>query len=123
MKQISVDFDGTLDRKDVQEYIRALLAMDIEVYVITAREPENGVDIIDNSDLWDVVNDLGIKPFNVWFTSYTDKYEYMKGSAIVLHIDDDSHELKMIWEKTSVIPVNVTKPDWKDRCDLILNVI
>ena len=39
-KKVSFDFDGTLDREDVQEIVKDLLARGYEVFVTTLRYNE-----------------------------------------------------------------------------------
>ena len=122
MKRVSIDFDGTLDRADVEEYVAGLMGLGVEVHILTSREPENGVDFIDNSDLWDVVNQLAIPADNVTFTAYADKCDYLADSGMLFHLDDQSMELNAIGKLTMVKPVNVTKPHWRSKCDIILGL-
>lgn len=124
MKKVSMDFDGTLDRADVQDYVAGLIGLEVDVHILTDREPEdeNEIDFIDNSDLWDVVNQLAIPVKNVRFTSYLPKADWLVDSGTILHLDDQEIELKKIDDLTLVIPVDVKKPGWEERCDEILKL-
>lgn len=122
MRKVSIDFDGTLDRADVQDYIAGLMGLGIEIHILTSREPENENEFIDNSDLWDVINQLAIPVKNVSFTSYDDKYKYLIRSKVLFHLDDQASELNSIGKETWVTPVNVNKAHWKSKCDKILGI-
>ncbi|MCK5788918.1 MAG: hypothetical protein KAH32_07960 [Chlamydiia bacterium] len=122
MRKVSIDFDGTLDRADVEEYVSGLMGLGIEVHVLTSREPENGLDFIDNSDLFDVVNQMAIPKENVRFTAYEDKADWLADSGMLFHLDDQAAELTAIGKLTMVKPVNVNKPHWRSRCDIILGL-
>lgn len=122
MKKVSVNFDRVLSLAIVQEYIAGIMGMGIEVHILTSREPENGVDFIDNRDIWDTVNQLAIPLNNVRFTSYSDKSDYLVDSGMLFHLDDDQEKLDSIGNLTMVEPVNVNEPQWRDKCDKILNL-
>ena len=49
--KIAVDFDGTLQRVDVQEFVNSLMLKGVDVYVCTYRMKN-----IDNSDLFIVTD-------------------------------------------------------------------
>jgi len=127
MKKVSIDFDNTLTKLSVQNYVKQLLLMDdIEVNILTAREDDalntSEIHMIDNRDLWDVINDLGIKKDKVRFTGYEDKYHFLKDDNYILHLDDDGGELNNIYKFTNVHPINVTKDSWINKCNDILGV-
>ena len=98
MKTVTVDFDGTLDRADVQDYITEIMGLGHIVYIITAREPDgaNEIEVIDNSDLRDVANQLGIDGDHIIYTSYEDKVEACNSVNSDLHLDDRIAENKLI---------------------------
>ncbi len=124
IKIVSIDFDGTLDRADVQDYVQELIGLGIKVQVLTAREKKktDEINLIDNSDLWDVVNQIGLTEDDVIFTEYDDKYKYLMNSAVILHLDDQQHEIKSINRLTNVRAVDVNMENYKERCDKILGL-
>lgn len=127
MKKISIDFDNTLSRISVQKYVAQLLLIDnIEVNILTAREDDSlntsEIHMIDNRDLWEVINELGINRDKVRFTGYDDKYHFLKDDKYLFHLDDDSMELSNIHKHTNVLPINVTKGSWVHKCNFILGI-
>jgi len=121
---VSFGFDGTLDRADVEDYAAELIGLGFNVHILTLREPqdENEAQLIDNSDLFDVANQLGIPAENIMFTSYLPKYNILIDSNMIFHLDDSEVELEEISKLTSVIAINVNKNDFRKSCDRCLGL-
>ena len=126
---VSFDYDGTLDREDVQDYARALIARGVEVWVCTFRfkraedsptvfwtEPEY------NKALFEVCDKLGIPRERIIFTEGNRKSDYINQHDFIWHIDDDWFVLKDIQKHCETIGVSVKGVgDWKGKCERILN--
>lgn len=126
--RVSFDFDGTLSRKDVQDFAKSLVEIGYEVWIVTSRiatEPalEKGWHWIErqNQELYDVADKVGIKTENIIFTEFVDKIEFLKGKKFIFHIDDDVDELMAILKsKDTCKTVNVEHFEWKQTCEKIL---
>ena len=95
--KISIDFDSTLTEKPMQELAKKFLAHGIEVFITTSRGTEMyGGTKLDNSDVFQLADELGIPRENITFTNYEDKYTYVKDFD--LHFDDDDTEIFHITE-------------------------
>lgn len=125
------DYDGTLSRPDVQEYAKQLIDMGIDVSVVTSRydelhihgykgqiDPSNW----NNNDLWEVVDRLGIPRWKVYFTNMEWKSEYLMGTNVIWHLDDNPKELFMIKNsRIKTIGIQVVAGSWKRKCERLLN--
>lgn len=131
--RISFDYDSTLDRKDVQEVAKKLIAAGVEMWVCTFRQSDkegkkwmkphiydfyrevNGGDI--NGDLFKVTDELGIKREHIHFTNYVDKDVFFNQNPdFEWHLDDQWDQLKVIMENTSVKAINVDYDGWEEEC-------
>ena len=127
MINISLDFDDTLTRNDVQEFVKKNKSnKDITFYVITARYdslhkhlfPNNPT----NDDLWTIVDDLEIPRENVFFMNTNLKADFIKDSIIDIHLDDSLVEVERFKHllgfhlliKCKAILVDNTN-DWKNK--------
>jgi hypothetical protein len=125
MKTISVDFDATLSRPDVQEYVKELIARGINVIVVTSRYddthayryPANPT----NQDLWTVIDAIPIERHKVRFMCMKPKHQYLHLSKVVWHLDDDSIELWDINNLTGTVAISVLSGNWKQKCERILS--
>lgn len=128
--KISVDFDNTLSRRSVQNYIKELISKGVDVWVTTARFDQENVKLhnlrFDNSDLWEIIDKLGIDRKKVHFTNMTLKSEYLFGKDFIFHLDDDSIELLYINEsinsRNDIIGINVTNENYESLCNKKLNL-
>lgn len=123
----TVDFDSTLSRKDVQEYVKELLASGIDVWVLTSRydqlhlTPNRNPNGYTNEDLWTVVDEVGIPRWKVIFSNMEWKSEYLTGTDVIWHLDDDSRELSYIRKAhIGTIGIQVEAGSWKQKCKRIL---
>ena len=124
--KISVDFDNTLSRKDVQEYISELLSLGVEVYVTTARYDDlNAYKYTNNpgnEDLWNILKKLNIDFKKVRFTLMEYKINYLQGTPIVWHLDDLYEEyFKFKYSKNKTFKmIIVNTSNWKFKCSRLL---
>jgi hypothetical protein len=127
-KKLSFDFDGTLSREDVQSFVRELIKLENEVWIVTSRT--DGEQALargwhwikgQNEDLFEVAEMCGIPNDRIVFTDHVDKIGYLEGKNFLFHLDDDEFELMSILESSeSCKPVNVNHFEWKETCIDIL---
>lgn len=92
--KVSFDFDYTLSEKPIQDLAKKYIALGADVYITTSRTDfVDGINY-DNNDLFKIASELGIKKENITFTSYDDKYKFVKNYD--LHFDDDEQEISLI---------------------------
>jgi translation elongation factor EF-1alpha len=127
-KKISLDFDYTLSRKDVQEFAKKLVNLDFDVWIVTSRFSNEeallrglyGADK-KNKEIYDIAELCGIKKENIVFTNKIDKINYLKDKNFTIHLDDDIDELMAILESGDLCkPINVNYFDWENTCMEIL---
>jgi len=125
--KVSFDFDGTLDRKDVQAYASELVKRGLDVWIVTSRvNTENALAKgwhwvqRQNQELYDVAELCGIKKENIVFTEHTDKIVYLKDKGFAFHLDDDVDELMVIHGKDSCSPLNVNHFSWRENCEEVI---
>lgn len=125
---ITIDFDSTLSRPDVQEYAKELMQRGFDVWVLTSRfdelhkhrYPHNPT----NDDLWAVIDELNIPRWKVRFTCMESKSLYLLNTNVLWHLDDDSIELADIrYRKCKTLPISVKSGDWKSKCERIINTL
>lgn len=127
--KVSFDFDGTLSRKDVQDFAKELIGKGIDVWIVTSRiatEPalEKGWYWIEkqNDELYKVAELVGVVKDKIVFTEHIDKIVFLKDKVFEFHLDDDEHELILIMQsKDSCVPLNVGHFSWKENCLEVLN--
>lgn len=126
-KRVSIDFDGTLTKPEVQEYVKELIVKGIDVYIVTARYNEmlkhRYLANCTNDDLYTVIENIGIPLKNVVFTNMTCKTLVLESSNVEFHLDDDELQLYEIHLKKSTHPISVLQENWKEQCETILNNI
>jgi DNA-directed RNA polymerase subunit N (RpoN/RPB10) len=130
---ITVDFDNTLSRLDVQEYVKELINLGIDVNVLTMRYDElhkhKWTADPTNDDLYAVLDNVGIPRHKVrfcnmegWDTKENNaKAKYLRGTNVLLHIDDSVEELKSfeLYDDNKVVPIQVEDYDWKFKCGTV----
>ncbi len=127
--KVSFDFDGTLSRKDVQEFAKELVNQGHEVWIVTSRFDDESAMKKNwhwiqgqNQNLFDVANDCGIKRENIKFTCMESKSIFLKDKGFIFHLDDDDIELMDILETRDICrPLHVDHFDWKENCRNILS--
>lgn len=126
--KISFDFDGTLDRKHIQQYAKYLVKSGFEVWIVTSRfdkehyikqfqiQIENDI----NNDLFKAADELGIKRQNIHFTNMENKYLFFIDKDFIFHLDDDWTENKNILKYTKTKGIDSLCSSWKQKCQRIL---
>jgi len=120
--KVSFDYDGTLDRKDVQEFAISLIDSGYDVWIVTSRcatEPAlaKGWHWVErqNKELYDVAEKCGIPKEKIVFTEHVDKIEYLEGKEFLFHLDDSVDELIEIFKSSDPCePFNVEFFEWKE---------
>ena len=140
--KVSFDFDGTLEREDVQEYAKTLIKLGIEVWVVTTRYDSNhqhkyfkvypeelwakisGNTTGDpNFGLWGVIEKLGIPRHHVRFTCMDYKYKYLDGTKFLWHLDDNPEEFSQAKSNNLKVPmIQVESNTWMEKCDKIIRI-
>ncbi len=125
-KIVTFDFDSTLSRTDVQDYAKSLISKGIDVWVLTSRYDElHKHKYKDNptlDDLYEVTDRLGIPRWKIRFTCMRDKAEYLFGTNVIWHLDDDFIELNLINKETKTIGVSVVGGNYKQKCSRMLGL-
>ncbi|QGZ15905.1 HAD family hydrolase [Elizabethkingia phage TCUEAP1] len=125
---ISIDFDGTLTRPEVQEFI-INNRYRVDFVILTARYDELHKHLYspnpDNSDLYNLVSELDLPLSRIYFTNMRPKWEFLKGTKVIAHLDDMSHELLAIdyylWDQHGLRTVDVTSDAWIDNLNTLIN--
>lgn len=110
--KVSFDYDGTIDRKDVQDYALELMRKGIEVSILTSR-PNYKM-----NEVHAVADKLGIT--DIHNTGYESKALYL--DRYDLHIDNDEKELRDIEHFSTCEGVNVKLSNWKEITNQLLNL-
>jgi len=122
--KISFDFDSTLSRPDIQDFVKELTRKDVEIWICTSRF-EDGIDETGknwNKDLFLVAKNLDIPIERIIFTNWKDKKDYLENIDFLIHLDDDYVELDKINKYTKTKGISVTNTtQWKKKVLKILN--
>ena len=125
-KIITFDFDSTLSRQDVQDYAHSLIRKGFDVWVLTSRYDElhkhRYAHNPTNEDLYKVTDKLNIPRWKIKFTCMRDKAEYLFGSNVLWHLDDDYVELNNINRETKTIGISVVASSYKAKCNKLLGI-
>ena len=116
MYKISIDFDGTLSRKDVQKFTKELIELGVDVWVCTFRTTA-----INNDDLYFVTDSLDIPRYKIIFTEMCNKSEFLDDSFI-LHLDDDYMVHYDLRTNTKIKSIDVNKSAYKNKVKRILEL-
>ena len=140
-KQVCIDFDGTLTRRDVQEYVRELLSRNIDVWILTYRFDElhmkqwqgSAFNHNYNKDIFHIADYLGIPYHKIIFTNMQSKAEYLKGTDVIFHLDDDEftvediniengfgQSIAYITRGIFVGNSQLDNTNWKQQCESLL---
>src|SRR3989304_5862681 len=123
---VTFDFDSTLSRQDVQDYATSPINKGFDAWVLTSRYDElhkhryrhNPT----NEDLYYVTDKLEIPRWKIKFTCMRDKAEYLFGSNVLWHLDDDFVELNNINRETNTIGISVVASSYKSKCNKLLGI-
>lgn len=126
--KVSIDFDRTLTREDVQSFAKELVQEGHEVWIVTSRiDDDTALDnnyhwiIPQNKKLYEIAKECGIE--NIKFTCMDYKSHFLKGKSFSFHLDDEQLELDEFDNiKCDCQGINVNYPMWKELCKQILNV-
>lgn len=125
-KIVTFDFDNTLSRKDVQAFAQQLIKKGIDVWVLTSRYDELHKHKYplnpQNNDLYKVINKLGIPKCKVRFTCMRDKAEYLFGTNVIWHLDDEHIQLNKINKETNTKGISVNSPSYIGKCNKLLGI-
>ncbi len=126
---ISVDFDDTLTRKDVQEFVKEQVEQGNEVIVVTSRLSRQEASKIQqvpedyNRDVVELSQKCGIS--KIYFTNYADKWEYLKDLKPTVHLDDDAMQILITnnnGDLNDTTAFNIKDADWKQQVGNILKL-
>lgn len=95
-KKISFDYDGTLDRPDVQEIAKKKIKEGYDVYILTKNK-------VNKKNIEQTAKELCLAPHHIIYTEGKSKYNFLKQHEICEHWDDMQNEIDEIKAKTSVI--------------------
>lgn len=127
--KISIDFDGTLSRKDVQDFTKSLINKGVDVWICTFRTREYNdalFKIVDkttnpNDDLFLITDSLGIPRNKIIFTEMERKSKYLDNS-FTLHLDDDWTVLNDLKYNTKIKGIDVTSSSYKNKIKRLLGL-
>ena len=125
--RVSVDYDGTLNRfETLQDYVKELIANNIEVYICTARYEDGSRNTFwgnaSNNDLYDTALGCGISFSNIIFTNMEEKSSYLEKLQPLWHLDDDDHIIGEVVENSSIPCIDIKYRYWKYYCELLLKI-
>lgn len=92
--KVSFDFDSTLSTERMQALCKTFMKLGAEVHITTSRSDVLMGKPVNNEDLFEVSDYLGIPRHNITFTKYEDKYKFVKDFD--MHFDDDIEEVFLI---------------------------
>ena len=102
---VSFDFDGVLSRPGWQVIAAYHLHEGDEVYVLTARCPDQGARVREEARALEIDAD------HVVFTCNRDKWEQIDPLGIDLHYDNNPDQVELINSKTGGVALDVTDLD------------
>lgn len=104
---ISFDYDKCLSEPNIQKIAKKVVSLGHEVFVLTSRN--DGIKRLDyiaewgsNECVFKDAEEVGIKPHHICFTNQNDKYKYLIGTKIQIHVDDDRSTFVNINRNTKV---------------------
>jgi len=139
MIRISIDFDGTLSTKQVQDYVKNIIKReDVEIFIVTRRfENVNsytelilsawGINDIyeEHQYLFNVAEEVGIDVKNIHFTNMAWKWKKLKELEIDIHLDDDIEDAMYALTHTDkCYPILYTSDNekWKEKIEYYLQI-
>ena len=124
IKKVSFDFDDTLAFRSIQEYAIKLINNGIEVHITTTRyeDPSRYAFETNHDDLFTVAKKLGIPKEHIHFTNFIYKWEYLKDTDFIWHLDDNDREIFFIMQNTEVKGIWSLSGDYEYRCNKLLDL-
>lgn len=126
MAKVSFDFDYTLTKLWVQRFFRECLENDHEVWIVTARSPdETAPSKTWNIDIWQFVDRVGLPRERVVFMSLTPKWKFFEENPdFAFHIDDFDEEVDEINKHTTVRAINhIANAQWQQEAKQLLETV
>lgn len=131
VKRVSFD-DKTLNTPGVQKFAEELIKDGYEVWVTTSRFDDCHLHLRENklwkelglTDLWELVDRIGIPRYRMRFTNMMPKWEYLDKTNMLFHLDDDIIEIMEANDNHCSVPFifHVESSDiWKEQCLKIIN--
>ncbi len=124
--KVSFDFDSTLTVDTVKDLAKTLVEEEHEVWIVTSRHEIQDLsgNKVNNDDLFEIVNEIGIKKECIKFTCGKNKSEFLKDKGFLWHLDDDIIELSFIRTNTNVFPIwRWHGNDWKNQCKDLIRIL
>lgn len=122
-KNISYDFDGTLDdhfdgctnpSKLAVRKTLLNLQSDNNIFIITKRfDPSYSHMYNESEKVFNLAKELNIKPENIFFTNRSMKTDMVKKLNIDIHFEDDQYEVSLLSKICQV--VNVEQDNWEQE--------
>ena len=83
--KVSFDFDSTLSIGVVQDLAEKLIEQGHEVWIVTGRFEvcDSNKNKVNNDDLFEVAETLGISRDNIHFCNMADKWEWLKDKGFL----------------------------------------
>jgi hypothetical protein len=129
MEKVSFDFDGTLDRDNVFEIAKKLIAMGVEIWIVTGRctqEEYMKINLYyDNHDLFEVADKLGIPDERIVFTNLKPKSLFFNSTdkRFTAHLDDDVIEVEDIVKNGKTIAICVDNRHWDETIKRLFKLL
>lgn len=131
-KQITFDFDGTLDdefdgklnsqKEEIQDICKQLIEMGNDVRILTKRYSSEFKNLGKGNEhliVYDLASKLGIPPDKVHFTNREMKFGFIVQNKVDIHFENAQYEVELIDQaslennqKCLVVPVE--DPYWRD---------
>lgn len=92
--KVSFDFDSTLNTLPMQTLCKKFIDLGAEVHITTSRSNKIDGKVLNNDDVFEVAEQLGIPKKNIVFTKYEDKVHFIKDFD--MHFDDSFDEIFLI---------------------------
>ena len=117
---VSIDFDKTFERKDVQAFVHELIVGGHDVRITTSRY-KGETDPLENLDVIDLAFYFKISFDNIHFTEGKFKHKHLDGKDIVFHLDDNIKEIDAAGSEGCSVPfVNVGDDNWEKQCKKLM---
>jgi len=136
MIKISIDFDGTLSNKEVQDFVSTLTKKEnVEVWIVTRRFEKiedyteeiikrwGIINLLEEYNyLFEVAEKVGIPKERIIFTNIKLKYFTMVKEKFHAHLDDDPLDITtiLVYSSTKPIKYHEGSTDWKDEINEII---
>lgn len=103
--RISFDFDSTLSLKKIKQMVGAFDRELVDLFIVTSRHRKRN-----NSDLWEVVELMGLDEDKVFMTDDNHKWFTLNELKISIHFDDMVDEIMLIQSRCeNTLGILVTK--------------